>query len=87
MGCGASKSATPVDSDPVASNPKHKTAPASAKMTFAQMMETEVSLQEFINWYRKEPSRDTDPGKKLLKAVCGTQVVKKKLGTSSIHRG
>jgi hypothetical protein len=87
MGCGASKSATPVDSDPVASDLKHKTTPASAKMTFAQMMEKEVPLQQFIDWYRTEPSRDTNPGRKLLKALCGTQVVKKKLGITNMHRG
>lgn len=49
-------------------------------MTFEQLMETEVGLQDFITWFRKDTARDTMPGRKLLKTVCGDKVVKKKLG-------
>jgi hypothetical protein len=39
-----------------------------------------VDLQEFIAWFRKDPSRNKKAGRELLQSVCGTGKRIKTLG-------
>ena len=50
------------------------------KMSFDQLMATEVNLQDFIDWFRKDTSHDTKPGRALLRIICGEGVRTQSLG-------
>jgi len=48
-----------------------------AKMSFQQLLDTEVKTQEFIDWFRKEPTRDSKAGRAMLKEICGQNQTRK----------
>ena len=49
-------------------------------MSFDQLMATEVNLQDFIDWFRRDTSRDTKQGRALLRIICGEGVRTQSLG-------
>ena len=68
MGCGASANVGGAVEVPV--KPAPSAGKTGKKMTFQELIDTEVGLQDFIKWFNKEPARCTSGGKAVLKEVC-----------------
>jgi hypothetical protein len=77
MGCGASAAPNVAGAVevPVTSEPSEPAASAGKcvtgkRMTFEDLMDTEVGLPDFIKWFNKDTARCTSAGKAVLKEVC-----------------